>query len=82
MVDTLMDLFQSEDAPDPRDVAKAIARLVEQPSGQRPARVVVGQPFGAETLNTHADSVQKDLLAGLRLEFLGTPRTADATLTR
>ena len=37
-----MTTFQAADAPNPHDVAEAIARLVAQPKGSRPARTVVG----------------------------------------
>ena len=57
----------------PHDVAEAIAKLLEQPQGSRPARVVVGQSFGADVLNAQAEGVQTQLLAGLGLSFLAQP---------
>ena len=78
MVGTLMDLFQSEQAPDPHDVAEAIARLVAQPKGARPARVVVGQSFGTDILNGAAAQVQAQLLDGLGLGQLAGPSTTFA----
>lgn len=62
--------FKRENAPDPREVAEAIARIIEQPSGSREPRVVVGQPFGADILNEQAAAVQSQLLEGLGLTFL------------
>lgn len=76
MVQTLMDLFQSENAPNPHDVAEAIATIVSQPTGSRAARIVVGQAFGADHLNAQAAGVQTQLLEGLGLAQLGTPRNA------
>ncbi|HTJ95408.1 MAG TPA: SDR family oxidoreductase [Pararobbsia sp.] len=76
MVQTLMDLFQSDGAPDPHDVAKAIKDVVEQPQGSRPARVVVGQSFGTDLLNNQSAAVQTELLGGLGLGFLGDAQKA------
>ncbi|EIF31419.1 short-chain alcohol dehydrogenase [Burkholderia sp. Ch1-1] len=71
MVETLMELFEGDDAPNPHDVAEAIARVVEQPNGTRPARLVVGQSFGADVLNAQAVSIQTQLMKGLGLgEFV------------
>src|SRR5262252_2541089 len=38
--------FEAANAPNPHDVAEAIAGLVDQPKGNRPARTVVGTAFG------------------------------------
>ena len=51
MFETFMGIFQGKNAPNPHDVAEAIAKLVGQPKGSRPARIVVGQPFGADVVN-------------------------------
>jgi NAD(P)-dependent dehydrogenase (short-subunit alcohol dehydrogenase family) len=74
MVETLMQLFQGENAPNPHDVAEAIAKIVEQPNGSRPARTVVGQSFGTDTINAHVAPVQAQLLDGLGLGQLGELR--------
>jgi NAD(P)-dependent dehydrogenase (short-subunit alcohol dehydrogenase family) len=76
MVETLTTLFQSENAPNPHDVAEAIARIVEQPRGSRAARTVVGEAFGADVLNAQAAQVQAQLLEGLGLGQLGESRKA------
>jgi NAD(P)-dependent dehydrogenase (short-subunit alcohol dehydrogenase family) len=73
MVGTLMALFESENAPNPHDVAEAIARIVEQPNGSRSARTVVGQSFGTDTINDVAAAVQAQLLEGLGLGQLTKP---------
>lgn len=67
MVGTLMELFQSADAPNPHDVAEAIFRLVEQPKGSRAARTVVGEGFGTDAINAQAAGVQGQLIEGLGL---------------
>src|SRR6267154_1073529 len=48
MVETFKGMFKGENAPNAQDVAEAITRLVEQPKGSRPARTIVGQPFGVD----------------------------------
>jgi NADP-dependent 3-hydroxy acid dehydrogenase YdfG len=67
-------MFTAESAPDPHDVAEAIAALVAQPKGMRPARKVVGQPFGADAVNAAAAPVQLGVIEGLGLGALATLR--------
>ena len=78
MVGTLMELFQSENAPDPHDVAEAILRIVELPGGARPPRLVVGQSFGADDINAKTAPIQAQLLEGLGLGMLDGPRKVAA----
>lgn len=78
IVQTIADSFKGENAPNPRDVAEAIANLVAQPGGTRPARVVVGQSFGADVINAQAEAVQTQLLQALGLSFLAQSPTVDA----
>jgi len=59
MFATFTEMFSSAGAPDPHDVATAIAALIERPKGRRPARSVVGQPFGADAVNTATAPVQQ-----------------------
>jgi uncharacterized membrane protein len=73
MVASWMALFQSENPPNPHDVAEAIRRIVEQPRGSRPERMVVGQSYGADALNAQAASAQAQLLGGLGLSQLAGP---------
>jgi len=80
MVGTLMELFASDNAPNPHDVAEAIAQVVEQPNGTRPARLVVGQSFGADAINAQAVSVQAQLMEGLGLGQLAEPRVGTAAV--
>jgi NAD(P)-dependent dehydrogenase (short-subunit alcohol dehydrogenase family) len=74
MVETLMALFQSENAPNPHDVAEAIAGIVDQPRGSRAARTVVGQSFGTDVINGQAAQVQAQLIEGLGLGQLAELR--------
>jgi NAD(P)-dependent dehydrogenase (short-subunit alcohol dehydrogenase family) len=62
--------FKSDNAPDPHEVAEAIAKLVQQPRGSRPDRVVVGQSFGADVINAQSAGVQAQVLANFGLQHL------------
>lgn len=70
MFETFMGMFQGESAPNPHDVAVAIAGLVATPKGQRLARTVVGQAFGADAVNAAAAPVQQGVIDALGLGFL------------
>jgi NAD(P)-dependent dehydrogenase (short-subunit alcohol dehydrogenase family) len=63
-------VFQAADAPNPHDVAEAIARLVGQPKGSRRARTVVGAPFGSDTVNEQTAPVQARVVEALGLAYL------------
>jgi hypothetical protein len=75
---TIADSFKGENAPNPHDVAEVIAKLVAQPSGSRPARVVAGQSFGADVINAQVEAVQTQLLEALGLTFLAQPPAVSA----
>ena len=66
----LQDLFGADGAPDPHDVAEALARLVDTPAGQRPERVVVGNPFGASDVNAVVKPIQAQLIEGIGMSGL------------
>lgn len=72
MFETFMGMFAAENAPNPHDVALAIAKLVATPKGQRPDRVVVGQAFGSDAVNGAVSPVQRQVLDGLGLGGLAT----------
>ena len=76
MVETLVALFNSGNAPDPHEVAQAIAGLVNQPHGSRPARTVVGESFGADAINAQTAPIQAQLIAGLGLGQLAEAKAA------
>ena len=70
MFETFMGIFQAENAPNPHDVAEAIATLVNQQKGSRPERMVVGQAFGADVVNAQTAPVQLQVVEGLGLGSL------------
>ena len=63
-------IFQGPTAPNPHDVAEAIAKLVAQPKGSRAARTVVGTAFGSDTVNEQTASVQAHVVEALGLGHL------------
>ncbi len=65
-------VFSGADAPDPHDVAQALVKLVETPAGQRPDRVVVGNPFGASDVNAVVKPIQGQLIEGIGMSALST----------
>ena len=70
MVGTLMERFKDPNAPNPHEVAEAIAALISQPKGTRPARTVVGNGFGADVINRDNALVQAQTVAALGLAQL------------
>jgi NAD(P)-dependent dehydrogenase (short-subunit alcohol dehydrogenase family) len=64
-------MFQAADAPNPHDVAEAIAKLVAQPKGSRPARTVVGAAFGSDRVNEQIAPIQAQVVDALGLARLG-----------
>ena len=72
MFETFMGMFAADNAPNPHDVAVAMEKLVATPRGQRPDRVVVGQAFGSDALNTATKPVQRQVIEGLGLGALAT----------
>lgn len=73
MFESFISIFQSANAPNPHDVAEAITKVIDTPRGGRPDRVVVGQPFGADAVNTHIAPVQQQVVEGLGLASLAKP---------
>src|SRR5258708_5382907 len=72
MVKTFMSMFDGEDAPNPHDVAEAVATLVGQPKGSRAARTVVGEAFGVDKANEDIAPVQAQAVEALGLGHLET----------
>jgi NAD(P)-dependent dehydrogenase (short-subunit alcohol dehydrogenase family) len=66
----VMTTFQAPDAPNPHDVAEAIAKLVALPKGNRPARTVVGAAFGSDTVNEQTAPIQAGVVDSLGLGHL------------
>jgi len=67
------DFFSSPSAPDAREVAEGILRLVQLPPGTRPLRTVCGSDFGANELNRLIAPFQAAVLRELGLEFMIPP---------
>jgi NAD(P)-dependent dehydrogenase (short-subunit alcohol dehydrogenase family) len=65
-----MTTFQAPNAPNPHDVAEAIAKLVAQPKGSRAGRTVVGAAFGSDTVNEQTAPVQAHVIEALGLGHL------------
>ena len=65
-------IFESSGAPNPHDIAEAIATLIDTPKGARPARTVVGASYGADTLNDATEPVQASMVEALGLGHLAT----------
>jgi NADP-dependent 3-hydroxy acid dehydrogenase YdfG len=72
MFETFTAMFQAENAPNPHDVAAAIVSLIDTPKGSRPARKVVGQPFGADAVNDATAPIQKGVVESLGLGAMTT----------
>ena len=70
MVQTLTASLEGKDAPDPHDVAEAIAKLVGQSKGSRAARTVVGEPFGSDKANEDVAPLQAKVVEALGLSHL------------
>lgn len=75
MFETFMGMFAAADAPNPHDVAENISELIDTRKGKRPNRIVVGQPFGADGVNTAIAPIQKNVLENLGLGDLEKLRT-------
>ena len=69
-------MLTGEDAPDPRDVADAVARLVAMPAGERPLRTLVGGPMTqlVEPINRATEGAQAQLLGFTGLSDLSEVR--------
>jgi NAD(P)-dependent dehydrogenase (short-subunit alcohol dehydrogenase family) len=66
----LQGVFNGATPPDPHDVAKTLAELIATPGGKRPARVVVGAPFGADAVNAAVEPIQAQLIRDLGFDNL------------
>ena len=70
MFKSLASTFEGKDAPNPHDVAEAIAKLVSQSKGSRAARTVVGAPFGSDKANEDVAPLQAQVVEALGLSHL------------
>ncbi len=63
--------LQAPDAPQPQEVADAIAHLIEMPTGKRPLRTIVGQGIdGVAAINGTAEQVQAQTFNYLGIDSL------------
>jgi len=69
------EMFASPGAPNSHEVATAVAALIAEAKGKRPARTVVGQPFGADAVNTATAPLQQGVVDALGLGHLATLKT-------
>lgn len=76
LLQILHGMFAGAEAPNPHDVAEAIAKLAATPAGQRPERVVVGNGFGADAVNAAVQPIQSSMIGGLGLSGLEKLRIA------
>jgi NAD(P)-dependent dehydrogenase (short-subunit alcohol dehydrogenase family) len=70
MFKAFMSKFEGKDAPNPHDVAEAIAKLVGQSKGSRATRTVVGASFGSDKANEDVAPVQAKVVEYLGLSHL------------
>jgi NAD(P)-dependent dehydrogenase (short-subunit alcohol dehydrogenase family) len=70
MFKSFISRFEGEDAPNPHDVAEAVAELVGQSKGIRAARTVVGAAFGSDKANEDVAPVQAKAVEALGLSHL------------
>lgn len=73
-VEFISGMFSGADAPNPHDIAEAIATLTATPAGQRPARLVVGNGFGADAVNEAVAPIQSGMIHGIGMAALETLR--------
>ena len=79
MFEQFASMFSASDAPNPHDVAEAVAKLIVTPTGERAARTVVGASYGADTVNDATAPVQAGVVEALGLGHLATVAQGGAT---
>ncbi len=55
-------LFQSEQAPDPKQVVTEIVKVIESQRGQRTLRIVTGIEYGTSEINNYAAPIQESII--------------------
>ncbi len=76
MFQHFMTMLSGPEAPNPHDIAEAVATLIATPKGQRAARTVVGAAYGSDTLNEATAPVQAHVVEALGLGQLASVRQA------
>jgi NADP-dependent 3-hydroxy acid dehydrogenase YdfG len=67
---TFRSMFEGKDAPNPHDIAEAVAKLVDQSKGSRATRTIVGAAFGSDKANEDIAPVQAKAVEALGLSYL------------
>lgn len=67
---TFAAMLQGDGAPDPHDIAEAVAKIIAQKKGSRPVRTVVGTSFGTDKANADIAPVQSGVVQALGLSHL------------
>ena len=70
MLQTFASTFEGEGAPNPHDIAEAVAKLVGQVRGSRATRTVVGAAYGSDKANEDIAPVQAKVVEALGLSHL------------
>jgi NADP-dependent 3-hydroxy acid dehydrogenase YdfG len=70
MFKNFISIFESKDAPNPHDIAEAVAKLVGLSKGSRAIRTVVGAAFGSDRANEDIAPVQAKVVEYLGLSHL------------
>lgn len=68
-------MLSGPDAPNPHDIAEAIADLIATPKGRRAARTVVGAAYGSDALNEATAPIQAGVVEALGLGHLSAVTT-------
>ncbi len=76
MFEQFSTMLSGSEAPDPHDIAEAVAKLIAIPKGDRPARTVVGPSYGADTVNDATEPVQTSTVEAFGLGHLATVTSA------
>ena len=69
-VEFLKAVFSGPDAPDSHEVSKALVELIATPVGERPDRVIVGAPYGADAVNAAVQPIQAQMINGIGFDKL------------
>jgi NADP-dependent 3-hydroxy acid dehydrogenase YdfG len=69
-VEFLKGVFSGADAPDSHEVSKALVDLIATPAGERPDRVIVGAPYGADAVNTAVQPIQAQMINDIGFDKL------------
>ena len=69
-VEFLKGVFSGADAPDSHEVSKALVGLIATAAGERPDRIVVGAPYGADAVNAAVRPIQAQMISGIGFDKL------------